>query len=87
MKFKEIKIHLYCLEKLNGEFIVSKENLDYLNLIFGLEVVNKIEYLKNKPCNSQELSTVYNYHLHEILFSLKEIDNWILSHSKKKTIL
>lgn len=87
MKLKEIKIHLYCLEKLNGNFIISKENLYYLNLIFGLEIVNKFKLLENMPPTNLELSSVYNYHLNEILHSLESIDNWILTHSKKKAIL
>lgn len=87
MKFKEIKIHLYCLEKLKGNFIISEENLNNLNLIFGAEVINKIKSYEDNPSNNLELSSVYNYHLHEILLSLDEIDNWILIHSKKKVIL
>lgn len=87
MIFNEIRIHLYCLEKLNGNFIISKENLDHLNSVFGLEVINRINSVYHEPCNNLELSSVYNYHLSEILYSLEEIDNWVLIHSKKKVIL
>lgn len=91
MKFKEIRIHLYCLKKIEKDFIISEENLEHLNFLFGLEVINKINSSQNNNHNIHhdniEISAVYNYHLHEILTSLDEIDSWILFHSKKKTIL
>lgn len=88
MEFKEIRIHLYCLNKLKEGFSISKENLDYLYVIFGLEVINSIYGLKEDNSSSNiEISTIYNYHLNEILVSLDTIDNWILAHSKKKIVL
>lgn len=88
MKFKEIKIHLYCLNKIKEDFSISKENLDYLYTTFGLEVINTISKLKEDNSSSNiEISTIYNYHLNEILVSLDTIDNWILTHSKEKIVL
>ncbi len=87
MEFKEIKIHLYCLEKLKGNFTISKENLHYLNSIFGPEITNNFKALEDAPSNNLESSSVYNYHLNEILHSLEDINNWILIHSKKKLVL
>ncbi|MDO4534503.1 MAG: hypothetical protein Q4B63_01670, partial [Clostridium perfringens] len=88
MKFKEIKIHLYCLNKIKEDFSISKENLDYLYVILGPEIINSTN--KTTGDNSSisiEISTIYNYHLNEILTSLEIIDNWISSHSKKKIVL
>ncbi len=88
MKFKEIRIHLYCLNKIKEDFSISKDNLDYLYTIFGCEVTTSISKSKgNNPFINTEISTIYNYHLNEILSSLEIIDSSVLTHSKKKIVL
>lgn len=70
-KFKEIKIHIFCLQKL-----INKENLTYKNQLVNSTLVNEVAVTSIlEGCS--ESQTIYNYHLQEIKNCITDLDKLI----------